>query len=68
MTFYPSDDGGFLRKSFTFTPPTFPDAYIAYRYGSNFLVAALEDADVTVCDSTGEKVMSFNLKQGRSLP
>ena len=67
-TFYPSDQGGFVGKSFTFTPPTFPDAYIAYRYGSNFLATALEDADVTIYDSTGEKVTSFSLRQGTSLP
>ena len=67
-TFYPSDEGGFVGKSFTFTPPTFPDAYITYRYGSNFLATALEDAHVTIYDSSGKEVMGFDLEQGASLP
>jgi hypothetical protein len=66
-TFYPSDEGGFIGKKFTFTPTSFPNAYITYRYGSNFLCTALEDATVVVYDSTGKEVMSFSLKQGESL-
>ncbi|MFQ6094975.1 MAG: hypothetical protein ACE5NN_02415 [Candidatus Bathyarchaeia archaeon] len=68
MTFYPSDEGGFVGKSFTFIPPNYPDAYITYHYGSNLLCTALEDAHVTVYDSTGGEVMSFDLAQGTSLP
>ena len=68
MTFYPSDDGGFIGKKFTFIPPTFPNAYITYYLGSNFLCTALEDTTVTIYDSTGGKVFGFDLKQGASLP
>jgi len=66
-TFYPSDECGFVGKKFTFTPTSFPNAYITYRYGSNFLCTALEDAKVTIYDSTGKEVSSFSLKQGESL-
>ncbi|MFQ6095134.1 MAG: hypothetical protein ACE5NN_03215 [Candidatus Bathyarchaeia archaeon] len=67
-TFYPSDEGGFIGKKFTFTPPGFPNAYITYYLGSNFLVTALEDTHVTLYDSTGNEVMGFDLEQGASLP
>ncbi|MCX8171388.1 MAG: hypothetical protein N3E47_05395 [Candidatus Bathyarchaeota archaeon] len=66
-TFYPADDFGFIGKRFTFTPTSFPNAYITYRYGSNFICAALEDTEVILYDSTGEEVMRFSLRQGESL-
>jgi len=67
-TFYPADEGGFIGKRFTFTPLSFPNAYITYRYGSNFLCTALEDTEVVIYDSTGKEVTRFTLKQGESLP
>ncbi|MEM2242002.1 MAG: hypothetical protein QXS46_07365, partial [Candidatus Bathyarchaeia archaeon] len=67
-TFYPADEGGFIGKRFTFIAVPFPDSYITYHYGSNFLCTALEDTEVVIYDSTGKEVTRFTLKQGESLP